>query len=141
MSLLSIRNEIIEVLNTVVKIKAIYYESPTIVNITPSVAVLLAPGVDEPDTTCDNTMNSSYILRLMVEKTDDNDNGKAQTDRLLVIVDEVLDKMRLKTNTILDNQAYSMMPDWGGVSIGDAGNLNVYYVDVTLSIKTLKSIL
>lgn len=140
MSLEDVRSELGTLLSAVTGLKKVYYESPTIVDTTPSVAVLLRPGSEEYDTTCTNSMNIAFALRVMVEKKDDSDNGLAQTTLLLQLIDDILDKVRLKSNTTLNGDAYSVLGEWGEIAVGDAGNMPVYYSDVLVNAKTLKSI-
>lgn len=140
MSLLAVRTELATILGGIADIKQIYYEAPTNVAVTPGAVLMVSSGLDEMSSTCENSMDSTYTVRLIVEKTDDNDNGKAQTDVLLGLMDQVLDAIRLKTNTTLNGESYYLLPEWGEISAADGGNFPVYYADILIKVKTLKSI-
>lgn len=141
MSLEDVRAELASILSSITGVKKVYYESPTIIDTTPAVAILLRSGSEEYDTTCENTMNIGYVLRAMVEKKDDSDNGKAQTDKLLALLDDILDEVRKRSNTTLNGDSYSVLAEWGEIGVGDAGNgIPVYYSDILVNAKTLKSI-
>ena len=141
MSLEAVRSELITLLGTVTGVKQIYYDMPTTVEVTPSVAVMLQPGLEELDSTCTNDMDINYLFRVMVEKKDDADNDRAQTTILIQLIDDILDKLRLKTNSTLNGDSYILTFAWGEMLAGEAGSIQVWYVDIAVNAKTLKSIL
>jgi len=138
MSLEAVRSEIITILGTITAVKTVYYDMPTQVLITPCVAILSSNGTETPDSTCTNSMEMNYILRCMVEQKDDSDNDRAQTTKLIQLVDDVLDELRKKTNVTLNGDSYNLTFTWGELLVGATGSLTVFYLDVIVTASTLK---
>lgn len=143
MSIKTVRDTIgalIEGLESSLTFAETYYEMPTDVVTTPAVAILTIGGSEIHKGTKSDDLICNFAIRAMVEKTDSSDQDKTQTDKLLTLVDGILNTLRLKTNRPLsDNAHWFDFSELGGVKVGDLGNQSVFYFDIICETKSLKS--
>ena len=121
-------------------IAATFAYEPTSVDSTPAVSIVVDDGGNDLYSTSNQTnLTVPFLIRVMVEKTTDD---ATQTALLLGIVDDILDELRKKSNQTLSGDAHSMqVTGFSPIVSAQKGNTNVYYVDIAVEAKTLKSIL
>lgn len=144
MSLLSIRSEIITLMENIklaAGFNAVYYDVPTSISVTPAVAVILSGFYETMETNAGNTLNSTFTVRVMVEKKEDDLNDVVQTSKLLDITDSVLAELRKKDNTLLNGEAYSLMSTSGSqLLVGEIEQMKVFYINIDVEVKQYNSI-
>ena len=120
---------------------AVYYEMPTKVLITPAVALLMDGGEEQFETTGCDSLILELTIRTMVEKQDSTDNDKTATDTLLTINDAILAEFRKKSTMTLSGESYFLLAGKiEKILIGSIENLNVFFQDITITVKTIKDI-
>ncbi len=144
MSLLTIRNELYDIVDALkgsAGFADTYKEMPTDIPETPAVAILLDEAVEDYSSTGKNALDANYVVRCMAEKTDSSDDDEAQTTKVITLADAIMDELRKDDNRCLSGSVHSVMAvAVSKVQLGLVGNTSVYYIDITMNMKTFKSI-
>jgi len=144
MSISATRTKIIELLNSIkasIGVDSVYYDVPTVVTGTPAIAVIVNDFKEESQDNCSNSLTINYVLRIMLEKVSTDTNDTTTTTALLTIVDSVMAELRKKSNTTLSGDCYDIMVSGSSnISVGSLGDINVFYTDITISVRTIKNI-
>lgn len=144
MSIIATRTKIIALLNSIkasIGVDSVYYDVPTVVTGTPAIAVIINDFKEEAQDTCSNSLSINYTLRVMLEKVSTDTNDVTTTTALLTIVDSIMAELRKKSNTTLSGDCYDIMVSGSSnISVGSLGDINVFYTDITVSVRTIKNI-
>lgn len=144
MSLKSIRSQLITLLDGI-KVSAgfndVYYDVPTSIEITPAVALILNNFNEELSDSQGNDLIGKFVIRVMVEKKQNDVNDTAQTNKLLETTDYILDELRKKANTTLNGETFFLLTTGGsGMLVGEIEQMKVFYVNIDVEVKSYNSI-
>jgi len=144
MSIIATRTKIIALLNSIkasIGVDSVYYDVPTVVTGTPAIAVIVNDFKEEAQDNCSNSLTINYVLRVMLEKVSTDTNDTTTTTALLTIIDSVMAELRKKSNTTLSGDCYDIIVSGSSnISVGSLGDINVFYTDITVSVRTIKNI-
>lgn len=110
---------------------------------TPSAAIVYAGGHEEITDCQNNSSINEFVIRAMTEKPDSDASTTydTQTTQLLTITDAILDQLRDDVNWTLGGDAYyTLTTKVSEILIDSTEDLRVMYQDITVTIKTLKSV-
>jgi hypothetical protein len=131
-------NAIITSIQTSAGINSIFSYMPTEMPKTPCVAILLDESGEIFSTSGQNTLNANFIVRIMVLK---NSDDSTQVNKLLTVLDAVLDELRDDDNQYLNcNGYYVLSTGISPVRDDKVANEPVWYVDIKLETKAFKTI-
>ena len=141
MSLINIRTglyNIVDGIKTAAGISAVTKYEPPVLAATPATTITLDESSEEYASTSQNWLNGNFLIRTLVERTDDDDT---QTTQLITIADAILTAIRDDANQALGCNAVSVIAtSISPVQSGLKGNLNVLYIDIRVECRALKSI-
>ena len=129
---------ILDAIITASEIDAVYKYNPIELDGTPAIVIVPTDSGEEITTTCENELSANFVIRCLVENTNDQ---SAQTTRLLTVVDDVMAELRKNDNETLGGLChYFLVEDISPIEFGEIGTIKVMFMDLTLSAKSLNSI-
>lgn len=140
----TLRDAIVTVLNNIKAasgIDTIYYDMPTSVLVSPSVAVLVDGGEESYESTAHDSLTMYITIRVMVEKEDTANNDTTQTSKVLTVGDLILAEFRKKSTMTLSGASYYLVASRiGKLRAGPLENMNVFFQDITVSVKAIQNV-